>query len=95
MGRSINPAPGTFKRIDRGVITIPTLTQTGTYTISPAVDTTKTALRFLGASGTSGSALLGTSFPYVVLTNSTTITARRETGNADILYVSWELQEVY
>lgn len=95
MGRSISPAPGTLKRIDRGVITIPTLTQTGTYTLSPAVDTAKSTLRLLGSNGTSGGAPLGTSWPYVVLTNSTTITARRETGNADVLYVSWELEEVF
>jgi len=64
----------TIKSIQRGVITI------------SAVNTSKTELRFLGASNSS------TPLAYIELTNSTTITATRGGFNQTNI-VSWELTE--
>lgn len=77
---------GSIKSTQRGVISL--TAGSGTATLSPAVDTSKTQLRHLGASSTStiqGNATL-------VLTNSTTVTASwgSVTGT-----VSWELTEYH
>jgi hypothetical protein len=75
----------TIKSIQRGLITISTSDSSATATIS-AVNTSKTELRFLGASNT------GTTLARIELTNSTTITATRIGFNQTNI-VSWELTE--
>ena len=76
------------KSVQRGTITL-TGSQQGTATIT-AVDVSKAELRFLGCTGDQASAASDT--VYLVLTNTTTITATRasSTGTAT---VSWELTE--
>lgn len=71
------------KSIQRGVVTV--TTSPATATISPAVDVSKSTLRFLGSSGTDGVRL--------ELTNSTTITAYKSTSIGPAPDVSWELEE--
>lgn len=92
MGRSISPAPGTFKGLQRGSISLSSSTS-ATATIT-AVDTSKAKLKNLGWSiDSTGDAR---DCARVTLTNSTTITANR--GNAGVTaatVVSWEVEEVY
>lgn len=84
--------PNGTKSIQRGVISLAT-TASGTATLSPSVDTSKTRLRFNGWSVT-GAALDANMFPTVVLTNSTTVTATRG-GSSGTVLVSWEVEESY
>lgn len=81
---------GAIKSTQRGTIALVAVAS-NTATIT-AVDTTKTVLRFLGNSA-SGSDW-AQSIVRIALTNSTTITATKEsaTNNAT---VSWELTEYY
>lgn len=89
---------GSIKSIQRGVITIPTNgTGTGSATIT-AVDTSKSVLHLLGFGGYtvvdgSGTNLLS----YLVLTNSTTITAAGgySTTNGYPAQISWQIVEYY
>lgn len=77
-----------IKAIQRGTITLSGANLTATATIT-AVDTTKTELRYLGQTV---SADVENVNCYIELTNSTTITATRNTGSATTI-VSWELTE--
>jgi hypothetical protein len=90
MGRVISPAPGTLKSIQRGVITISSSVPV-TAALSPAVDTTKTKLRYLGCTSDNSAFSLAA---HVVLTNSTTVTATRTSATGTTV-VSWETEEVY
>jgi len=84
------------KSIQRGVLTIGGVTNTGTATIS-SVNMARTELRLLGMSSN------GRSFPgavsdtliRLVLTNATTITALAGSSGAGFLEVSWELTEFW
>ena len=91
MGRAISPAPGSLKSIQRGVIFINGAVNSATATLSPAVDTAKTTLRCLGVSSDNTAFSLSA---YVVLTNSTTVTATRNNPTG-VTGVSWEAVEVY
>lgn len=90
MGRTINPPPGSIKLIQRGVLSISGGSTTGTATVT-AVDTGKAILSLLGAETTTNDVQQR---PFLVLTNSTTITATRSitTGNQQ---VAWQLVEYH
>ena len=80
---------GGIKSIQRGTITISgTSSQTATVT---AVDTTKAQLRNLGCDSVQDTAGMTIK---VVLTNTTTITASRQTVTGANI-VAWELTEWY
>ena len=82
----------TIASTQRGSITISGVATSNTATIT-AVDTTKTQLRLLGLSNNSGAGSdPGGDVARIALTNSTTITASRGIGGADVV-VSWELTE--
>ena len=82
---------GGIKSIQRGVISLASGGSTsGTATLSPSVDTTKTELRVLGCS--SDTTLDG--FARAVLTNSTTVTATRPATTSNTV-LSWEITERY
>lgn len=84
-------AGGSIKSIQRGVISLASGGSTsGTATLSPSVDTTKTELRVLGCS--SDTTLDG--FARAVLTNSTTVTATRPATTSNTV-LSWEITERY
>lgn len=84
---------GAIKSIQRGTITIPANSTSATATITSVV-TTKTELRFLGV--TSQSTGIDTALARITLTNSTTITATRNTvSTTNNTIVSWELTEYY
>lgn len=84
--------PNGTKSIQRGVISLSGVTS-NTATLSPSVDTSKTRLRFLGSTASSG-ATVGSVQAQLVLTNGTTVTATRD-GSAGIVTVSWEIEESY
>lgn len=88
MAGDISQFFGANKPIQRGVIVLGVGNATGTATIS-AVVTANTQVKYLGWSG---SVLNET--PYIILTNSTTITATR-VGTTNATTVSWELAETY
>lgn len=90
MGRTINPPPGSIKLIQRGVLSISGGSTTGTATVT-AVDTGKAILSLLGAENSTNDVQQR---PFLVLTNSTTITATRSitTGNQQ---VAWQLVEYH
>jgi hypothetical protein len=79
-----------IKGIQRGTVTIASNQTSGTATIT-SVDTAKTELRHLGATGvvTGESGFRN----RIALTNATTITATRASSNADTVTVGWELTE--
>lgn len=94
MGRNITPAPGTFKDTVRGFILIGASSQSQTATIS-AVALGKGKLRMLGFRSTGSSGAVGTDFPTLDLTNSTTITAfRQNASSGQPIMVSWEMDIV-
>lgn len=90
MGRTINPPPGSIKLIQRGVISIAIGNATGTATVTP-VNTSKALLTLLGAETTVDDTR---QLPFLVLTDSDTITAERSltTGNQQ---VAWQLVEYH
>jgi hypothetical protein len=90
MGRTINPPPGSIKLIQRGVISIAGGNDTGTATVTP-VNTSKALLTLLGAETTVDDTQ---QLPFLVLTDSDTITAQRSltTGNQQ---VAWQLVEYH
>ena len=90
MGRAISPAPGTFKSVQRGTISMSGAVSTGTSTIT-AVDTAKAELRSLGCTSDNTAYTLTA---HVVLTNSTTVTATRVAASG-VTVAAWELTEVY
>jgi hypothetical protein len=95
MGRSINPAPGTAKETIRGFILISASSQSQTATIS-TVPLSKARLRMLGFRSTGASGAVGTDFPTLDLTNSTTITAFRQSAvSGQPIMVSWEMDILY
>jgi len=83
--------PTVIKSIQRGVITIANASATQTATIT-AVDTTRSALKFLGRSYAGDTKYAYDTSCYLVLTNSTTVTATRQ-GTTTALYVSYEVTE--
>ncbi len=84
-------AGGSIKSIQRGVISLASGGSTsGTATLSPSVDTTKTELRVLGCSADTSSLDLA----RAVLTNSTTVTATRPSTTSNTV-LSWEITERY
>lgn len=93
MGRAISPVPGSVKAVQRGAIVIGAGTNSQTATIA-AVDMSKSELRLLGNRNNVTSAPIGTDWVTLSLTNSTTITADRQTnGSGSTETVSWELTE--
>lgn len=83
--------PSRIRSIRRGVIAYST--DTGTATLSPAVDVSKCELRDLGASiGSSGSAS-DVAKCRLTLTNSTTITSTRNAVTGGAVSHSYELTE--
>jgi hypothetical protein len=79
-----------IKSVQRGVISLTNGSESSdTSTLSPAVDPAKTELRFLGMRATGSE-----EFPYVVLSNSTTVTATRSSTTGTV-NVSWEVTEHY
>ena len=89
MAATAYPAPGTIRSIQRGVLSVTGSNLTATATVA-AVNPAKARISFLGSSqdGTSSE------MARVELTNSTTVTATRQSGSTSTL-VSWELVEVY
>lgn len=85
---------GAIKSIQRGVIAIAAGSLSATATIS-AVTPGKTELRFLGSRAADNAGVSGYGFCTIALTNSTTITAQRETSGTIGAAVSWELTEFY
>lgn len=84
-------AGGSIKSIQRGVISLASGGSTsGTATLSPSVDTTKTELRVLGC--TADTSILD--LARAVLTNSTTVTATRPATTSNTV-ISWEITERY
>lgn len=85
-----------IKSIQRGVITIAGSTGSNTATIT-AVITAKSELRLLGSTtATSGGISPNYDFVKIVLTNTTTVTASRQSAAApSAIDVSWELTEFY
>lgn len=80
-----------IKSIQRGTISLANTTGTsGTSTLSPAVVTAKSELRLVGI----GSDTASYTPAYIVLTNTTTVTATRAAAGGAIV-VSWELTEFY
>ena len=80
-----------IKSIQRGIIEIVQLTETAT--LSPAVVTSKTSLRYLGHQ-TNNTNDPSARFAHLALTNSTTITATR-IASSDTIEISWEIIEYY
>lgn len=90
----LKPAAGgaTIKSVQRGTITIAVASASNTATVT-AVDTSKTQMTHLGTDITAAGT--DTFYPrdaYLVLTNSTTVTATRR-GNNEAVVVSYELLE--
>lgn len=84
-------AGGSIKSIQRGVISLASGGSTsGTATLSPTVDPTKTELRVLGCTADTSSLDLA----RAVLTNSSTVTATRPSTTSNTL-ISWEITERY
>lgn len=91
MGTSAAYFGGGSKNIQRGVLTIPSGSASGTATIT-AVDMSKAHLTTQGSSGTNGSA--SNTDNFAVLTNSTTVTATRSAGvSSGDVYVGFEVAE--
>lgn len=80
-----------IKRIINDRIIIPAANLTEVYTISPAVDLTKTTLAFLGLE--TPATTFGGAMARITLTNSTTITASRNAGGSNNVIVSFQLVE--
>lgn len=82
---------GAIRTLQRGVILLASGGSTsGTATLSPSVDTTKTELRVLGCT-VDVSAL---DMARAVLTNGTTVTATRPSTSSNT-NISWEITERY
>lgn len=81
---------GAIKSTQRGTIAL-TAVASNTATIT-AVDTSKSVLRYLGQ--TSIGSIAAETDVKIVLTNSTTITATRDSASNSAT-VSWELTEYY
>jgi hypothetical protein len=79
------------KSIQRGTIVI-TNTVSATATLSPAVNPAKTELRYLG---NSNAAADPSGFPYLYLTNGSTVTASKLNSNNTGTTVSFEITERY
>ncbi len=82
---------GQIKSIQRGVLAIAAASTSASATVA-AVNTAKAELRSLGQTS-AGTDVTG-SRAYVVLANSTTVTATKS-GNTTTAAVSWELVEYY
>ena len=83
-----------IKSIQRGTLSFSGTNNAATATIS-SVNPAKTELRFLGANPLTSSSV-SEGMVYIVLTNSTTITAARQSGgNSNNPIVSWELTEYF
>lgn len=90
MGRSINPPPGSIKSIQRGLIT---LNGAGSSTATvTAVNPAKSVLMPLGQRLTVDDNIY---MHTLTLTNSTTVTATRETNAALNSFAAWQLVEYY
>ena len=72
--RGVTGRPGTVKSIQSGTIVI-TATNTGTATLSPAVDPASSQMHWLGSSDSLNTAQGDNYVPSLVLTNGTTVTA--------------------
>ena len=77
--------------IQRGTLLIGSPGTSATATVS-SVDTTKSELSLLGGSGTIAG-VIGTVYPRITLTNSTTITATIFSSCDANITLSWELLE--
>lgn len=99
-GKDIVANGSAIKSIQRGTISLSTSQNSNTATIS-AVTTAKTMLNFLGVSvgsehyGQADYALTGHQFCYLVLTNTTTVTATRAENNGIAMVASYEVIEFY
>lgn len=83
-----------IKSIQRGTLSISGTNNAATATIS-SVNPAKTELRFLGVNPLTPTPI-NEGMVYIVLTNSTTITAaRQDGGNSNTPIVSWELTEYF
>ncbi len=83
-----------IKSIQRGTLSISGTNNAATATIS-SVNPAKTELRFLGVNPLTPTPV-SEGMVYIVLTNSTTITAARQFGgNSNTPIVSWELTEYF
>lgn len=78
-----------IKSIQRGTVQITGTNTTGTATVT-AVVMANSELREVGQTVSTGSA---GSLAYIVLTNTTTITATRASASSGTTTVSWELTE--
>lgn len=81
---------GVIKRIQRGTVTVNAASATGTATIT-AVNTAKAELSYLGLESADSTPQEGQA--YIDLTNTTTITATRNTAGAGALTVGYEVVE--
>lgn len=94
MPRTISPAAGSLKSVQRGAIVISSGSASSTATIS-AVNHAKSELRFEGMQSNSSSAPVGTEYGTPTLTNATTVTASRSGTPASATTVQWEVSEFY
>lgn len=87
---------GVLRAVHRGTVTIAASAATGTATIAPTTSSmNKLRLVPLGCI-TDGTTLSGQNhFGYIVLTNTTTITATRNASNGNFLTFSFEVWEEY
>lgn len=88
-GTTTTGASAVINSVQRGTIAITGTNTSNTATVT-AVDTTKAALHVVGQTNTQGS---DGSNAYLVLTNSTTITATRASSGSGTSTISWELIE--
>ncbi len=92
---NISPAPGSRKTKLSGIILISAAATSQTATIIP-VDIPKGDLRLMGFRSTGGAGLASTDYPTLEHTNSTTITAQRQsTASGQAVAVGWELTVYY
>lgn len=83
------------KSTQSGTITLASGVTSNTATIT-SVNTAKTELLFLGFDCTcTPLAADGSEYPYIVLTNATTVTANRVNLNTSSVIVSWRIVEYY
>lgn len=82
---------GAIKSIQRGVIT--TSTYSGTATLSPSVDPSKTIVTLLGTTNSSDTTL--TAFARISLTDGSTVTATVGRSGGATQAVSWQIVEYY
>lgn len=96
-GFGTNARKSTVKSIQYVTLTLASGNTSDTATIS-AVDTAKTTLHMLGFSTSytgGGSPTPASTFPRITLTNSTTITATRNTAPANDTVISICVEEKY